>query len=293
MENKIILIATADSEQAETIERILNTSLTDVPAIPQLATSESEVRKRLSSNVHYDLMITTTDLPERNNTPINVGENRGARLLPFLKERNKLLPVILVLGAIDSRLNSTMLRYDHVRLVTTGVDFPQDLENAVKRLMEKTVPPPRRYLRVVFTADAERRDIWTFDIFGEGFGFNANGSLTINSNKLDEFIDASKIVAELPNSWQQHLRKLGVALFDEIFSNTKFNGAYSEALAYINGRLDQLKIWFRIGKALQPIILEALVSERSHRRILDAAGAYLSADGGIPMQSNTSFFMRF
>jgi CheY-like chemotaxis protein len=257
---KIILVATADSDQAEIIERILTTSLPDDSAILQFAASESEAHRRLSSNLKYDLVISAADLPEHKNTPINVGENRGARLLPFLRKRNKLLPVILVSGAIDSQLNSTLLRYDQVLPVTTGVDFPQLLEAAVKRLMEKTAPPPRRYVRVVFTADAERTDSWTFEILGEGFLFAASGSLTINSKKIEEFIFASKIVAELPKSWQQQLRRLGEALFDEIFSNAKFSAAYYAALSRIDDKVQQLKIWFRIGKALQPIILEALVS---------------------------------
>jgi hypothetical protein len=232
----------------------------------------------LKKGPRYDMIVSSADLPQDDNTPLVPGENRGIRILSSLRESGQNIPYILVLEAYDQELASAVLKHRGAQSVVRTLNFGDDLCSAARSLGGRTLSPnpvrhiqrhiPAKHIQVTISAEDNSSDSWRFFISDESGSVIDLGDIKLNDKTVKRLIDKSRWIADtlaqdLPGlNWEYPLRELGATLMSEIKNSTDFNRAFNLALPHVDKNMRHVKIWFRIGKNLHPIVLEALVPDQ-------------------------------
>jgi len=228
------------------------------------------------STSHYDLLITSLDIPEDRSLPVRAEEQRGLNLIRFLRKNKIEIPCILLLEYRDEQTDAVIEKTKLCRTVLTGIgDWERELKtqslalllekseqdkDVLKEAVPKIVPKDKEHDRGIVEIKLEiDKKRFEYSIAGSTLNINVK-PLRIDPIKLEDLRNRSDNISYVPN-WEKELHGIGYELYSQFSQSSDFEADMTEAIHRCGGP-ENIKICFVLDKEVSPVVVEALLDRR-------------------------------
>ncbi|MFC1604290.1 CHAT domain-containing protein [Planctomycetota bacterium] len=279
--NIILVFPKQKFDQAETICLELSQKLQkkgQVPLLDQVWNEAEALQRCKDSPKHYDLMITSLDIPANRKIPLKSAEQRGIALIKSMRKNKIGIPCILLAEYKDEQLDAAIGKCKPCRVVETGVGNWES-EFIIKcqaSLLEKAEQdkhqdkPKEKVTRVIPETREENRGIveiklqidknrFEYSIVGKTLNINLK-PLRIDPVKLDDLRNRSDNISFVPN-WEKELHGIGYELYTQFSQSSDFEADMTDAINRCGGP-ENVRICFVLDKEVNPVVVEALLDRR-------------------------------
>lgn len=280
--NIILVFPKQKFDQAETVCYELSQKLQKQGQKPRLdqVWNEAEALQRCKdSPKHYDLMITSLDIPANRKIPLKSAEQRGIALMKSMRKNNIGIPCILLAEYKDEQLDAAIGKCKPCRAVETRVgNWESELiikcqASLLEREQDKHNKEKGSVLPESKGKEGGRVDIILevsdglicYCMQGENVDITPK-LLHIDVKKLMDLRKRSNNVSLLED-WESELHAIGYDLRYQFSHDSEFEQDITKTILSCGGP-ENVRIRFVVDKMIHPVAVEALLDQKEEYYML-------------------------
>lgn len=276
-----ILLVFADRDLGREIKRTLVRELHVDGVGPVVTLVESEEDAKAHLQAEWDVVIVHLHIPKDFDSSMESTEERGLRLIQWMKESNNHSRAVLVTPGLSPGSMEEIWTAIHdmpwATVVREGADFTTRLVKKVEAF--PAVAP--KYLDIEITL-GKQLEACRYRCHGRGFDHYREGPLKLDDEKLGDLAKESKVIPIEPGKgWKQRYTEVGEKLMRQLFNeNARFTIHVAQGLEKAGGLLEGSTVRFVVERGFHRVLFEALKYPDSQECWMLQAPMYRRLQGG-------------